>query len=493
MWNRFIILFAALGLLLSCGGGGGDQAAIAFAQNPLMVECDAGVVDCGLICNAAWTASTKDTWVTVLTPDGAAGDALKVRLGANTADGDRNASITVKAGSAGKVLQLVQLGSAASGFVSETSVSIDTYGTGTYISINTDGEWTYTASTASWLVLERKGPAALGISADINYTGKSRSSSFTVSSADGRREAEVTVTQQFSNEKFLASTEYGRRLVYAMGTYISSVSADSYRQLVDGVQSFEMSCKLKDSFGGDTGAKNRNIFLFEVDMTKATIVATLPDDDDTKINSHQLMSAQLPALQKNRPGLTVWGGTNGDFFAVVDEVAGTYKLQGILYRNGKCLKDDFAQTVNTVFAVFKDGTARCMDQTAYNKVIPNIQEAIGGRQHLIKDGATVGFTDGTQHPRTAVGTSADGKTVWLLVVDGRDELYATGSFSVSYEVLARILKAAGATDAINLDGGGSSTYLVREQDGTFTRRNKPSNAGRLERKVLDGLAIVINK
>ena len=490
MWNKLILLFTALWLPLSCGGGGGDQAAIAFAQNPLMVECDAGVVDCGLVCNAAWTASTKDGWVTVLTPDGAAGDALKVRVSANTAEGDRNASITVKAGSAGKVLQLVQYGSVSSGFVSETNVSIDTYGTGTYISINTDGDWKYSPAADSWLIMERKGPAALGISAEINYTGQPRSSSFTVSSADGRREAEVTVTQQFSNEKFLASTEYGRRLVYALGTYISSVSADSYRQVTDGVQSFEMSCRLKDALGGDSEAKNRNIFLFEVDMTKATILATLPDDDDSKINTHQLMSEQLPALQKNRSGLTVWGGTNGDFFSEVEEGSGIYKLQGILYRNGKCLKSDFAQTTNTVFAVFKDGTARCMNQTVYNTVIPDIQEAIGGRQHLLKDGATVGFTDGTQHPRTAVGTSADGKKVWLLVVDGRDELYSTGSFSVSYEVLARILKATGAYDAINIDGGGSSTYIVRETGGTFTRLNKPGNAGRLERKVLDGLAIV---
>ena len=81
----------------------------------------------------------------------------------------------------------------------------------------------------------------------------------------------------------------------------------------------------------------------------------------------------------------------------------------------------------------------------------------------------------------------------MLIVDGRDELYSTGSFSVSYEPLARILKGAGAYDAINLDGGGSSTFIVRESDNVFSMHNKPGNAGRLERQVLDGLAVVTRK
>ncbi|MBO4447809.1 MAG: phosphodiester glycosidase family protein [Bacteroidales bacterium] len=491
MWNRIILIFAALWLLLSCeNGGAGDPAAIAFAQNPLMVSCDAAVVDCGLICNASWTASSKDGWVTVLTPDGKSGDALKVRVSANNDVADRNATVTVKAGNAGKVLQLVQYGSATSGFVSETSVHLDTYGTATYISINTDGEWTWTASSAEWLTLEKKGPAALGISAEINFTGESRSAGFTVSSADGSRRAEVTVTQEFSNEKFLASTDFGRRFVYAAGSYIKSVSADSYKQLADGIESFEMSCTLQDGLGGETSPRKRNIYLFKVDMTKATILVTLPDDNNANLHTTQQMSSQLPALQKKRSGLTVYGGTNGDFFYEDSSGSNTYTLQGCLYRGGTCLKSDFYQATNTVFAVFKDGTAKCMSMAAYNASISRIQEAIGGRQHLIKDGVTMEFTDNSQHPRTAVGTSADGKTVWMLVVDGRDELYGTGSFSVSYEVLARILKAAGASDAINLDGGGSSTYVVRESNGSFTRRNKPANAGRTERKVLDGLAIV---
>lgn len=495
MWNRLLAIIAVFGLLLSCNGGGEaeEPAAIAFAQNPLIVDAEPAVHDCGLICNASWSASTKEAWVTVLTPDGKSGDPLKIRVSANTTEADRNATLTLKAGSAAKVLQLVQTAESGSGLVSDNKVSIDTYGTATYISINTEDGWTYSSPTASWLKLEKKGPTALGISADINFTGSSRSSSFAVSTTDGSKEAEVTVTQQFSNEKFLASTEYGRRLVYSMGNYIKGVSADSYSVLTDGVQSFEMSCTFVDELGKDTQPLNRNIYLFEVDMTKATILATLPDDDNAKVNSHQLMTLQIPAMQNKRSNMTIWGGTNGDFFGVRDEINDTYELQGIIYRGGECLKGTFATTVNTVFAVFKDGTAKCMNQTTYNSVMGSIKEAIGGRQALLWNNSTAGFSDPAQHPRTAVGTSADGKTVWILVVDGRDELYSTGSFSVSYEPLARILKAAGAADAINLDGGGSSTYVVRESNGSYTKHNKPGNSGRMERLVVDGLAIATSK
>ncbi len=489
---RYYFLAAPLALLLSCGkGGGGEEAAVAFAQNPMFITAESAVHDCGLVCNASWEASSRDGWVTVLTESGKAGDPLKIRVSANKDEGDRNASIKVTAGKAGKVLQIVQYGNAASGFVSETKVNLDTFGKSTYISVNAEGGWSFTDPACEWLHLEKKNVSALVISGEVNFTGSARSAAFKVMSDDGALEADITVTQQFSNEKFHASTEYGRRLVYAMGSYIQGVSKDTFTTLTDGVTSFEMSCTLQDDFGGDTQALNRNVYLLAVDMTKATVLATLPDDDDTKIHNRQLVLNQLNALQQKRTNITVWGGTNGDFFG---DSTGELVLQGILYRKGVCLKSDFATTVNTVYAVFKDGTARCMNQTDYNSVKANIQEAIGGRQALLWNGITVSYTDPAQHPRTAVGTSSDHKTTWILVVDGREELgYKTGSYSVSYDVLSRILKAAGAADAINLDGGGSSTYVTRSSGGTLTMRNAPGNSGRVPREIMDGLAVVTAK
>ena len=125
-----------------------------------------------------------------------------------------------------------------------------------------------------------------------------------------------------------------------------------------------------------------------------------------------------------------------------------------------------------------------------------VQHAIGGRLRLLKNGkinetlvdmhhAEKRHTPGkrasvlnlSHEPRTALGYNAD--TLFLIVVDGRQPKYSTGL--TLYE-LASILIELGATEAINLDGGSSSTFVVN--DAVI---NKPS--GQREREVLNAIFI----
>ena len=63
-------------------------------------------------------------------------------------------------------------------------------------------------------------------------------------------------------------------------------------------------------------------------------------------------------------------------------------------------------------------------------------------------------------PRTAIGVSQDGKEVYLMVVDGRNFYYSNGADLYD---LTNLMSACGACDALNLDGGGSSTlWTARE-------------------------------
>ncbi|MGC8784104.1 MAG: phosphodiester glycosidase family protein, partial [Armatimonadota bacterium] len=91
--------------------------------------------------------------------------------------------------------------------------------------------------------------------------------------------------------------------------------------------------------------------------------------------------------------------------------------------------------------------------------------AVGGGPWLMRNGEILidapqqGFQSGfsqKRHPRTAVGVTADGKLL-LVTVDGRQPM--SGGMTL-YE-LAQLLKQLGATDAINLDGGGSTTLAIR--------------------------------
>ena len=94
-----------------------------------------------------------------------------------------------------------------------------------------------------------------------------------------------------------------------------------------------------------------------------------------------------------------------------------------------------------------------------------VPSAVGGGPRLLTDGqvtidwAAEGFDAGfagSLNPRTAVGTTRDGSHLLLVTVDGRQAF----SKGVSLSGMALILKRYGAWNAINLDGGGSTTMAV---------------------------------
>ena len=76
-----------------------------------------------------------------------------------------------------------------------------------------------------------------------------------------------------------------------------------------------------------------------------------------------------------------------------------------------------------------------------------------------------------RHPRTAAGVSADGRTLWLVVVDGRQPGYSVG---MTLPELGDLMIELGADDALNLDGGGSSAFVARDSAGEVVL-NKPSD------------------
>lgn len=96
------------------------------------------------------------------------------------------------------------------------------------------------------------------------------------------------------------------------------------------------------------------------------------------------------------------------------------------------------------------------DKTGYVPV-PRVKlwNTFGGNERILRGGAVVAH-DHNLHPRTAAGVSADHKKLWLLVVDGRNPLHSMGMTTIE---VAEMLKHYGAVDALNLDGGGSSTLV----------------------------------
>jgi hypothetical protein len=121
------------------------------------------------------------------------------------------------------------------------------------------------------------------------------------------------------------------------------------------------------------------------------------------------------------------------------------------------------------------------------------KQVIGGSNILVKDGKNVappgekpGFVRGP-HPRTAVGIADGGKMMLLVVVDGRKKGEAIG---MSLQELGDVMLKYSATDAVNLDGGGSSVIAIRDpKTGKMRILNHPSD-GR-ERSVANVLGVSV--
>lgn len=99
-----------------------------------------------------------------------------------------------------------------------------------------------------------------------------------------------------------------------------------------------------------------------------------------------------------------------------------------------------------------------------NVVKAGITEMCGGCPMLLQGGKileTQGLLDHLRNrePRTAIGYNADGTKAVLVVVDGRQPGVSVG---VPSKDLAAILLNLGCTEALNFDGGGSSTLYVKE-------------------------------
>lgn len=277
-----------------------------------------------------------------------------------------------------------------------------------------------------------------------------------------------------------AETAWGQSIVNGSNGYVAHVKSDKTYTLANGVDVLEM------AFLADDGLAMQ-MFLFKIALSdRITLRTTLANDKDA-VGTGQTIMNQLEAMQKN--GKKVLGGTNADFFNTT-----TYIPYGVCYRDGVAVKTSFSREDCNVFVISKDNTAYCLTTEEYTLFKDQVREAVCGRSTLLlKNGEQLDQSSNTMpaatmEPRTAIGVSQDGKEVYLMVVDGRNFYYSNGADLLD---LMNLMSACGASDALNLDGGGSSTFITKDiESGELKLLNWPTDNGGVMRKVATGLAIV---
>jgi len=118
------------------------------------------------------------------------------------------------------------------------------------------------------------------------------------------------------------------------------------------------------------------------------------------------------------------------------------------------------------------------------------QMVLGGHGLLVDKGEAVRYTKdlgalGGVRARTAVGVSEDGTKVYLVTAEGK----TAQSVGLSLDDLALFMQEIGCYRAVNLDGGGSATMVVKELGETEQTRVVNPEYYANERKVVNGLAL----
>ena len=161
---------------------------------------------------------------------------------------------------------------------------------------------------------------------------------------------------------------------------------------------------------------------------------------------------------------------------------------GIVITNGVMVSPPYPHFDALVFHA--DGSVTITAQSALESA-EYVDNAVGGFHRILENNELVPrvLAAKARYPRSAAGISPDGRYLYLLVIDGR----RPGSIGGTEAETALVLRALGAGEGINFDGGGSSALALRYGDGKVRVVNIPIH-GRIpgrERAVAGCLGIGI--
>lgn len=147
--------------------------------------------------------------------------------------------------------------------------------------------------------------------------------------------------------------------------------------------------------------------------------------------------------------------------------------------DGVMITDNHDRGNSPVFVIWKNGTASILPAVPVERR-SDVWIAHAGFDLLLRGGKpVVKPKQGSYHPRMVLGLSADSRWLYVLAVDGRQQNWSIGA---DYWDLAKMMLRLGAADAINMDGGGSTTLMYWDEASDMpVTCNRPAAASDLQR------------
>lgn len=224
------------------------------------------------------------------------------------------------------------------------------------------------------------------------------------------------------------------------------------------------------------------------DSTASVAVGYGDDDIDTiKTGRNWAMTETTKQAQsmQTRRNTNVVGAINaGGYDMSNGRPAGAFIMSGTVIN----------EPTSTTFWIDKDGSAHITSAQECNAAIAagNVLEAVASFGDIFEDDhARSDLDNSTRASRTAIGIKADG-TVVMMMVDGRQAPYSVG---MTMAEVGATMESLGCVQAVNLDGGGSSTFATQREGESenstsagLTLRCRPSDG--YERKVSNTIMVL---
>ena len=221
-------------------------------------------------------------------------------------------------------------------------------------------------------------------------------------------------------------------------------------------------------------------YILLIDPNKASLYMGTTNDEYTPTpEDRQSVIGHMQSAVAN--GVDVIAGTNGGFFYISSD----YSPIGLTIKEGNIIS--WSNSDRAYCGFTKDGKM-IIGKNSQGLDTSNLQTAIGGRNMIVHNALPyelekTGDFGTTSHPRTLAGVMEDG-TMILAVIDGRQRRHSNGA---PLSVCARFMISLGAVDAVNLDGGGSSTMVIRNGNN-YDVKNSPSDGS--PRKIFNSVLVV---
>ena len=224
------------------------------------------------------------------------------------------------------------------------------------------------------------------------------------------------------------------------------------------------------------------------DSTASVAVGYSDDDINTiKTGRNWAMTEttrQAQSMQTRRNTNVVGAINAGGYDMSNGRPAGAFIMSGTVIN----------EPTGTTFWIDKDGNANITSAQECNAAIAagNVLEAVASFGDIFEDGhARSDLDNSTRASRTAIGIKADG-TVVMMMVDGRQAPYSVG---MTMAEVGATMESLGCVQAVNLDGGGSSTFATQREGESenstsagLTLRCRPSDG--YERKVSNTIMVL---